>query len=85
MMRAVFSALGFSLMLWGGALFHIDSVTLKADAPRNAVVDFLVSEQGSSRTVQMAPWLPYTLIGVGLVTLMYAIALPKPVPRGQGH
>jgi hypothetical protein len=78
MIRAAFSALGINLTLWGAGLFYVDSVTLKPNTPQNPVLSLISHSQGDGRTIQMAPWLPYTLIGVGVVTMLYAIALPRP-------
>ena len=77
MIRAAFSALGFSLTLWGAGLFYIEAVTLKPDTPQNPVLSFISHSAGGERTIQFAQWLPYTLIGVGVVTILYAIALPR--------
>ncbi len=75
MMRSAFSALGINLTLWGAGLFYVEAVTLKAEATENVVFSMLTESSG--RTVPLAPWLPYTLMGVGIVTILYAIALPR--------
>lgn len=78
MIRAAFTALGISLALWGAALFYVESVTLKDTVPQTSILSLFTTPQGSSRSIVFAAWIPHTLIGVGIVTILYAIALPKP-------
>ena len=77
MIRAIFSALGINMALWGAGLFYVETVTLKPDAPSNPILSLITHSAGSDRAIQFAQWLPYTLIGVGVVTILYAIALPR--------
>ena len=77
MIRGAFSALGINLTLWGAGLFYIEAVTLKPDTPQNVLISWISHSTGEARTIQLAPWLPYTLFGVGVVTILYAIALPR--------
>ena len=77
MIRAAFSALGINLTLFGSGLFYVEAVKLRPDMPQNPVVSMLTYTAGDDRTIHLAPWLPYTLIGVGVVTILYSIALPR--------
>ncbi len=77
MIRGAFSAVGINLTLWGAGLFYVEAVTLKPDTPQNPVLSMISYSTGGVRTIQLAPWLPYTLIGVGIVTILYSIALPR--------
>ena len=77
MIRAVFSALGINMTLWGAGLFYVDAVTLKPDAPPNPLLSLISHSTNGGQTIQFAQWLPHTLIGVGVVTILYAIALPR--------
>lgn len=81
MIRAAFTALGFSLTLWGAALFYVESVTLKPTVPQTSLLSLVTTSNGDSKSIIFAPWIPHTLIGVGIVTILYAIALP----RAQKH
>ena len=81
MIRAAFSALGINLTLWGVGLFYVEAVTLKPETPRSPLLAMISHESGTTQSIQFAPWLPYTLIGVGVVTILYSIALP----RGAKH
>ena len=53
------------------------AVTLKPETPQNLLLSLISEGTGDGRTIQFAAWLPYTLIGVGVVTILYAIALPR--------
>ena len=77
MIRGAFSALGINVTLWGAGLFYVEAVTLKPDAPQNPLLWLISHSTGDGQVIQFAPWLPYTLIGVGVVTILYAIALPR--------
>jgi len=87
MIRAAFTALGMTLALWGAALFYVDSVTLKANVPQTYILSWFTTNAGSQRSIVFAPWIPHTLIGVGIVTILYAIALPRTQGNGKhgGH
>ena len=77
MIRAAFSALGISLTLWGAGLFYVEAVTLKPGTPPNPLLSLISHSTSVERTIEFAQWLPHTLIGVGVVTILYAIALPR--------
>ena len=77
MFRAAFSALGINLTLWGAGLFYVEAVKLKPEMPQNPLVSLLTYTADGDHTIHLAPWLPYTLIGVGIVTILYSIALPR--------
>ncbi|AMV17562.1 hypothetical protein [Planctomyces sp. SH-PL14] len=91
MIRALLFAFGLSGTLIGAGLFYVDSIALKPtvkgiDAP---FVDLLMSVGESGEIViRPAAWLPYTLVGMSALTVLYSIALP---PRrrhehyGRGH
>lgn len=76
MIRAAFTALGFTLSLWGAGLFYVESVTLKPDISQSSWLSLVTTTQGNSQQIVFAAWIPHTLIGVGIVTVLYAIALP---------
>ena len=77
MIRATFSAVGLNLALWGAGLFYVEAVTLKPGTPRNPLLALISQQTSDGRMIQFAQWLPYTLVGVGIVTILYAIALPR--------
>ena len=79
MIRGAFSAVGINLTLWGAGLFYVEAVTLKPDTSQHLWLSLISHSSGAVRTIQFAPWVPYTLIGVGIVTILYSIALPRAV------
>ena len=80
MIRAAFLTVGLYLSLCGAGLFVVDEVTLtqKISQTPNLVVE-LITEKASSglRIFHPPDWMPFTCIGVGGVTMLYAIALPR--------
>ena len=77
MIRAAFSALGLNLTLLGAGLFYVEAVTLKPGTPQNPLLSLISHSTNGGQTIQFVQWLPHTLIGVGIVTILYAIALPR--------
>lgn len=78
--RAGFFAVGVVLACGGSILFAVDSVTLTAavSRSRNTVLTSVSSPSGDGRRIVDPPeWLPFTLVGIGGVTILYAIALPR--------
>ena len=60
-------------------LFQVDQVVLMSHtASGDGLGDRLAAWRGNdSATVDPPDWLPYSLASTGLVTLLYALALPK--------
>lgn len=80
LIRAAFFALGLTLAGGGSALFAIDSVTLtKSISNANVPVVTWISAPDSAgqRIVNPPDWVPFTLVGIGGVTVLYALALPR--------
>lgn len=77
MIRTLFSAAGFSMTWWGASLFYVESLTLKKGTPIGSLLSLITYRTGQGDAIAFSQWLPHTLIGVGVVTIMYAIALPK--------
>jgi len=80
MYRAGFLALGLFLILSGGLCFFVDFITLNSRVSHNAsLVLQLLGTPDSTGRYQLDPpdWVPYTCIGIGMVTILYSIALPK--------
>ena len=80
MIRAAFLTIGLYLSLCGAGLFVVDEVTLTerfSNSP-SLVLHLLtdLSENGL-RTFHPPEWMPFTCVGVGGVTMLYAIALPR--------
>jgi hypothetical protein len=73
MWRALFIALGLSAVILGVECLVVEKAVLArqpgaADAPRTAAAprDFVPPE-----------WAPWSLMSVGLVTMLYSVTIPK--------
>lgn len=80
MIRAMFLTLGLYFVLTGAGFFFVDELTLTHQASEvdSPVLDFITSRADNGQRKLDAPeWLPFTCIGLGAVTMMYAVALPK--------
>ncbi|MCA8997244.1 MAG: hypothetical protein KDA80_09660 [Planctomycetaceae bacterium] len=78
-MRSLFFLLGLYLVLSGAGLFLVDEVTLTSRATEAAppfLREFATSPSETPLRLNPPEWLPLTCIGLGGVTLMYAVALP---------
>lgn len=78
MWRATFFAIGVFTVLTGLLLFQVDQVVLLRTPDGDGLGDRLAAwRSDDSATVDPPDWLPYSLASTGIVTLLYAIALPK--------
>jgi hypothetical protein len=78
--RAFFLGTGVYVALFGATLFLIDKITLAAhpSSTSAAILTWVTTDAaGQGRVVNPPEWAPYTLVAVGAVTILYAIALPK--------
>ncbi|WP_437205831.1 hypothetical protein [Planctomicrobium sp. SH664] len=86
MIRSVFFSAGLYLVLCGSGLFFVDEITLtepvSTKAPR---LMSLISHAnaGGQRAMNPPEWLPFLCIGLGGVTMLYAIALPSANSAGS--
>lgn len=75
MLRALFFAVGAFLALTGGGLFAVDSFVLSDAALQT------LSEKTplllASPEIDPPAWLPYTFSSCGVLTMLYALALPR--------
>lgn len=78
MLRAMFFAMGMFAALCGGVLFQVDRVVLTSSAAETPVAASLTrTRPGGRREIDPPAWLPYTLASTGVLTMLYALALPK--------
>lgn len=80
LIRAAFFAFGLTLAGSGSLLFAVDSITLKkrvSEAPVPAMSWVTSATKDGRRIITPPDWIPFTLIGIGGVTVLYAVALPK--------
>ena len=78
MLRTMFFATGTFAALCGAVLFRVDRVVLTR-SPNDARVVDSISRSLSDGRCEIDPpeWLAYTLVSTGLLTMLYAVALPK--------
>lgn len=80
MMRATFFAIGLFIALWGGAFLVIDKLVLASDeAPVQAGFRGLFGGTAAAKkkVLDPPPWAAFSMMSVGTVTMLYAVALPK--------
>ena len=81
MMRATFFAVGLFIALWGGAFLVIDKFVLASDeAPVQAGFRGLFgggATAAKKKVLDPPDWAAFSLMSVGTVTMLYAVALPK--------
>lgn len=80
MIRAAFLTMGLYLSLCGASLFVVDEVTLTRDVSEadSVLLKVLTSPSASGLRIFNPPeWMSFTCVGVGGVTMLYAMALPR--------
>ena len=80
MIRAAFLTIGLYISLCGMGLFVVDEVTLteRMSASPSLLLTLVTDVTTSGlRTFHPPEWMPFTCVGVGGVTMLYAIALPR--------
>lgn len=81
MIRALFFGLGTFVGLWGMSLFAVDGVllTLTPEAAQSRMIQAVSTAITDGRRVVDPPdWVSYTLVGMGSLTMLYSVALPRP-------
>ncbi len=80
MVRAIFFSLGLFIALWGGSFLVIDKLVLNTDdTPAQAGFRGLFGgvAQARKKVIDPPDWAAFSLMSVGTVTMLYAVALPK--------
>ncbi|MDZ4683885.1 MAG: hypothetical protein SH850_02275 [Planctomycetaceae bacterium] len=83
MLRASAFATGLFIAMWGASLLVIDKVVLfnaPADREEQGIRAMLAKEQIADEArpvIDPADWAAFTLMSIGSVTMLYAVALPK--------
>jgi hypothetical protein len=83
MLRGTFFSIGMFIALWGASLFFVDKIVLKvADDPAARPPGFRgmlanQSQQKQQRVIAPPDWVSFSLLSVGAVTMLYAVALPR--------
>lgn len=83
--RALFLGTGVYVACVGALLFFVQAVTLApTSASGSTLLRWMTTDAaGQGRVISPPEWLPYMLVGMGGVTVLYAIALPKAAWRPE--
>lgn len=84
MWRSFFLAIGIMLVVLGAECLIIDSATLHA-SPAPTPTNSLIADPVVATTRQFIPseWMPWSLLGSGALTILYAITLRRSAPEGE--
>ncbi len=81
MLRSSGFAIGLFIAMWGGVFLWVDKLVLFDPPPDDAGIrGMLVQEriaEESRPVLDPADWTAFTLMSIGSVTMLYAVALPK--------
>ncbi|HWL09701.1 MAG TPA: hypothetical protein VNQ76_14920 [Planctomicrobium sp.] len=80
MIRAAFLSAGLYVVLCGVGLLFVDHIQLSQRVTNGApyLVRSITSEdEAGQRQFHPPEWMPFTLMGLGGVTMLYAVALPR--------
>lgn len=81
MLRSIFFSVGLFVTLWGVSFLFVDKMilTAKDDSPRDKEFRGLFTTVNGERQKVFDPpeWCAFSLMSVGSVTMLYAIALPR--------
>ena len=81
MLRSCFFSVGLFVTLWGVTFLFVDKLVLKVDgeAARGEGFRGMFSAVGGQNDREIDPpdWAAFSLMSVGAVTMLYAIALPR--------
>jgi hypothetical protein len=88
MLRSIFFAGGLFVALWGGSFLMVDKMVLTVAAEPEPVQQdeefrglFITRDNHDREVFDPPEWAAFSLMSIGTVTMLYAIALPK---RNQG-
>jgi hypothetical protein len=81
MLRGTFFSIGLFITLWGVSLLFVDKLVLNVpdDNARNPNFRgmYAGNAPGKQRVIDPPEWAAFSLLSVGAVTMLYAVALPK--------
>lgn len=79
MMRSVFFATGLFVALWGVSFLLVDKLVLNVrdDSKHGNFRGLFTSSPDRKQILDPPDWAAFSLMSVGSVTMLYAVALPK--------
>ncbi|HXY35133.1 MAG TPA: hypothetical protein VEI07_12960 [Planctomycetaceae bacterium] len=82
MLRGTFFSVGVFIALWGASLFFVDKIVLKVADDSARPPGFRGAyagnqQQKQQRVITPPDWVSFSLLSVGAVTMLYAVALPR--------
>lgn len=80
MIRSTFFAFGLFMSVWGVSLLMIDKIVLDIEEDSKPVSGFrgmFGSQESQNVTLQPPTWLPFNLMSVGSVTMLYSVMLKR--------
>jgi len=85
MVRSVFFSLGLFITLWGVAFLMVDKLVLNTDSDPQGQGGFRGllggASQAKRKVIDPPEWAAFSLMSLGTVTMLYAVALPKKKPE----
>lgn len=90
MLRSTFFAAGTFVLLCGIALFYVDEIHYKRNPTAEDESGFrgffsrvTTLNEANKRVFEPPDWAAFSLMSIGSVTMLYAVALPK--KHSHGH
>jgi hypothetical protein len=80
MMRGTFFSIGMFIALWGVSLLFVDKLVVNVADDTSRTPGFrgmLGNNQQKQRVIDPPDWVSFSLLSVGAVTMLYAVALPR--------
>lgn len=83
MWRSLFLALGIMVAVVGAECLVIDSAALHAASTETPSGSFLMPQPVVSSTRHFTPseWFPWSMMGAGTLTILYALTLRRSAPQ----
>jgi hypothetical protein len=84
MLRGTFFSIGMFIALWGVSLLFVDKLVIKMPddaAARTPGFRGMLGQQNPQqpreRVIDPPDWAAFSMLSIGAVTMLYAVALPK--------
>ena len=81
MVRSIFFSLGLFTTLWGATFLLVDKLVLNTDSDPQSQGSFRGlfggASQSKKKVIDPPDWAAFSLMSLGTVTMLYAVALPK--------